>query len=72
MIEKELPAVKGALELMGYMTGSVKIAIVICQKGHHTRLVYDEAPAGGSYNIRFCKWRSYLYTIYLIYRIAKN
>jgi len=48
VIEKELPAVKSALELMGYMSGSVRIAIVICQKGHHTRLVYDEAPAGAA------------------------
>ncbi len=46
VIGKELPAIKGALELMGYIHDSVKIAIVICQKSHHTRFFYQE---GGSY-----------------------
>lgn len=52
MIEKELPAVKDALELMGYPAGAVKIAIIICQKGHHTRLVYEELMADGT--LRVC------------------
>ena len=48
MVEKELPAVRDALELLGYPSGSVKIAIVICQKGHHTRLVFEERMSDGT------------------------
>lgn len=46
VIDKELPLIKGALELMGYPEGSVKVAIVVCQKGHHTRIVYEGADGG--------------------------
>ena len=48
MLDKELPAVKDAIELLGYPSGAVKIAIVICQKGHHTRLVFEETLSDGS------------------------
>ena len=41
-LEVELPAIKGAIELMGYKDGGVKLAIVLCQKGHHTRIAYEE------------------------------
>ena len=44
ILDIELPAIKGAIQLMGFEVSKVKIAIVICQKGHHTRLVYQEAP----------------------------
>ena len=44
VIQKELPLVKGALELLGYPQDAMKIAIVVCQKNHHTRLVGEEAP----------------------------
>ena len=47
MLEKELPAVQDALELLGYPVGAVKVSIIICQKGHHTRLVYEEQLADG-------------------------
>jgi len=42
----ELPAVKSALESLGFP--EVKVAVVVCQKGHHTRLVYEERGHGGS------------------------
>eukprot|EP01036_Dinobryon_divergens_P026494 gene26494-35157_t len=48
VLEKELPAVQDALELLGYPVGAVKVSIIICQKGHHTRLVYEEQLADGS------------------------
>ncbi len=48
VLEKELPSIHGALELMGYPADSCKVAIVICQKGHHTRLVYEERAQDGS------------------------
>ena len=51
MLDKELPAVKDALELLGYPSAAVKIAIVICQKGHHTRLVFEETLSDGTYVI---------------------
>jgi len=46
VLDKELPLIKGALELMGYPESAVKVSIVVCQKGHHTRIVYEE---GGAY-----------------------
>lgn len=39
---QEVPAIRGALELMGCTSDFAKIAVVICQKRHNTRLVYDE------------------------------
>jgi len=51
VIDLELPAMKSALALLGYPEGSVKISIIVCQKNHHTRLVYKE---GGSAFINPC------------------
>jgi eukaryotic translation initiation factor 2C len=42
VLEKELPFVKSAIELMGSSADTVKIVIVVCQKGHHTRLVFED------------------------------
>jgi eukaryotic translation initiation factor 2C len=42
VLEKELPFVKSAIELVGSHADTVKIVIVVCQKGHHTRLVYED------------------------------
>lgn len=42
VLEKEIPAIRGAIELMGCTSDHVKIAVVICQKRHHTRLVFNE------------------------------
>lgn len=47
VVQRELPAIKGALALLGYAEDAVKVAIVICQKGHHTRLVFEEKGADG-------------------------
>ena len=47
VINRELPPIKTAIALLGYHEEDVKIAIVICQKGHHTRLVYEEAGQPG-------------------------
>lgn len=41
VIKQELVAYKEALSLRGYNEDSVKVAIVICQKRHQTRLVYE-------------------------------
>lgn len=38
----EYLAIKGAVELLGYQEGQVKISVVVCQKMHHTRLVYND------------------------------
>lgn len=49
VIDLELPCIHGALELMGVPIGSIKVAIVVCQKRHHTRIVYQDNAAGGEY-----------------------
>jgi eukaryotic translation initiation factor 2C len=42
VLERELPAIKNAIALSGVGdVDSIKIAIVICQKRHRTRLVYQ-------------------------------
>jgi hypothetical protein len=41
VLEKELAAYKDALAQRGYDENSVQIAIVMCQKRHQTRLVYQ-------------------------------
>jgi eukaryotic translation initiation factor 2C len=47
VLKTELPQVKDALAFMGYLDDAVKVSIIICQKGHHTRLVYEEKVPGG-------------------------
>jgi eukaryotic translation initiation factor 2C len=44
VLQRELPAIRGAAQLCGATEDSLKISIVICQKGHHTRLVFEETP----------------------------
>jgi eukaryotic translation initiation factor 2C len=46
VISKELPAFKNAMMMRGYDEGYVKIAIVICQKRHHSRFVYENGARG--------------------------
>jgi len=41
VLQKELPCIQNAVAAMGSMDS--KISIVICQKRHNTRLVYEEA-----------------------------
>ena len=47
VVQREIPAIKGALQILGYKDDVCKIAMVICQKGHHTRLVYEESVTDG-------------------------
>jgi eukaryotic translation initiation factor 2C len=55
VIEKELPLIKQAVALMGYDDDKVKVSIIICQKGHHTRATYPERLNDGStQNINLC------------------
>jgi len=42
VIKLELPAIKGAVELMGQLSDSIKVCVVISQKGHNTRLFFEE------------------------------
>jgi len=48
VLRNELPQIHGALERMGVPASDVKVAYVVCQKRHHTRLVYEERNADGS------------------------
>jgi eukaryotic translation initiation factor 2C len=50
VLQKELPMVKQAILGLGYTEDKVKIAVVICQKGHHTRLVFEETGGEGFVN----------------------
>jgi eukaryotic translation initiation factor 2C len=50
VLQDEVTCIKEAIERMGYTEDYVKVAVVICQKGHHTRLVYEER-GGGFVNI---------------------
>ena len=50
VLEVELPSIRIALELEGYIVGeAIKLAIVVCTKGHKTRLFYQE-PDGNYIN----------------------
>jgi hypothetical protein len=42
VLDKELPAMKGALAVLGYPEGAIKITIVVCQKRHNTRVAYKD------------------------------
>ena len=42
ILDNELPAIKGALARLGYPEDAALVTIIICQKNHHTRLVYEE------------------------------
>lgn len=55
VIIKELPLIKQAVAMLGFTDDRVKIAVVICQKGHHTRANYSERLADGtSQDINLC------------------
>jgi eukaryotic translation initiation factor 2C len=49
VLDKELPAIHGAFERLGVVDlgKAIKVAIIVCQKRHHTRLCYEERDAGG-------------------------
>lgn len=42
VLDKELLGFRDALESRGLPESAVKISIIVCQKGHHTRLFYEE------------------------------
>eukprot|EP01041_Mallomonas_annulata_P003861 gene3861-7706_t len=46
LIDREVAAMKGALATLGYSSDHTKITMVVCQKGHHTRLVYEDENGG--------------------------
>jgi eukaryotic translation initiation factor 2C len=48
VIEKELDAFKSAFHLRGYDDGYVKIAIIVCQKRHRARFVYEQGAKTGN------------------------
>ncbi len=48
ILEKEVPAFHSAFSELGYDGNMVKIAIVVCQKRHHSRFVYEEGAGGKS------------------------
>ena len=50
----EVDAVRGAIALMGSLEGAIKIAVVVCQKGHNTRLFYEEVVDGHKIYINPC------------------
>jgi eukaryotic translation initiation factor 2C len=54
VIQQELPSIQNALTSMGYTDDSVKVSIVICQKGHHTRFAYEENVNGVKSLVNAC------------------
>jgi eukaryotic translation initiation factor 2C len=48
VLEKELPQIQGAIMRMGYTLEAIKITIMVCQKRHQTRIVYEEKGAGSA------------------------
>lgn len=51
VLNDELPRIREAVVLQGYPEDAVKIAVVICTKGHNTRLVAQEGPSGEMMNV---------------------
>ena len=46
LLDKEISAFKNAVMLCGLVEESLKMSIVVCQKKHHTRLVYQQNGRG--------------------------
>jgi eukaryotic translation initiation factor 2C len=46
VLQQELPQIQEAIALQGFTADSVRIAIVVCTKGHRTRIVCQEGPGG--------------------------
>ena len=51
VLRDELPQIREAVALQGFTEDAVKIAVVICTKGHNTRLVAQEGPTGEMMNV---------------------
>ena len=54
VIREELPGIKNAIAYMGCSEEDVKVSIIICQKRHHTRIVYKETTPEGTTIINPC------------------
>lgn len=48
VLEIELMAFKNAFDHRGFQPDYVKMAVVVCQKRHHSRFVYEEAGSSAS------------------------
>ena len=42
VLDKELQGIREALDNRGLPEDAVKVSIIVCQKGHHTRLFYED------------------------------
>lgn len=60
VVNIELAAIKGAIQLMGSTADSIKVTVVISQKGHNTRIFFEE-DKGSLINGKM--YRFYLTTI---------
>ena len=60
VVNIELAAIKGSIELMGNPADSIKVCIVISQKGHNTRLFFEEVN-GSLINVCPGKFVYYLF-----------
>jgi len=54
VIRLEIPAIKGALLVLGHDPAKVKIAAVVCQKRHNTKLAFEEVTPNGVEFINSC------------------
>lgn len=54
VLDNELQAMKNGMAELGYTEDAYKIAIVICQKGHHTRIVYEQLSAAEDTYVNPC------------------
>ncbi len=49
VLEQELLAFKESFYSRGYNSDYVKMAVIVCQKRHHSRIVFEEASSGSRY-----------------------
>lgn len=49
VLEKELPAYRGAIESCQYTTEQCQIAMIVCQKRHSVRFFYEDTASGAGY-----------------------
>jgi eukaryotic translation initiation factor 2C len=47
VLDKELPQIKEAIALMGYKEDFVNISVIVCQKRHKSRVVYEGKNSNG-------------------------
>jgi hypothetical protein len=49
VLDADLPAIKDALQYLGHQPDVMQVAIVTCQKNHHTRLFFEANANGVDY-----------------------